>query len=108
LDVCVVGTKVAIQRLGAIMTRVLTLALLTGILAIPLCSTGSVPSSSPRVRNPFLPAIGRRTTPIPISKVRSRQRGRHSKCSPCRPAVRISREEAPVVILYGGRPWSWM
>lgn len=107
MDVYVIGTKVAIQSPGAIMTRVLTLALLTGILAIPLCSPGSVPPLSTSVHNPLPATIGRRTTPIPISKVRNRQPARCSKSLP-RPAARISREEPAVVIFYGDRPWSWM
>jgi hypothetical protein len=86
------------------MTRVFTLALLTGILAIPLCSTGSVPSLSPSVRNPLPAAVGRRITPSRMGKLRSRR----SK-SLARPApVRSSREEPTLVIFYGGRPWSWM
>ncbi|HEY6936740.1 MAG TPA: hypothetical protein VI424_06285 [Terriglobales bacterium] len=89
------------------MTRVLTLALLTGVLAIPLCSTGSVPSSSLTVRNPLPAAIGT-TTPSRISKLRRRQPGRRCKSLPRPAAVRTSREEPTVVILYGGRPWSWM
>lgn len=88
------------------MTRSLSLALLTGILAIPLCSTGSVPSSSHRVRKTLPAAIGSRTTPIPIG--RTRQGGLRSKSLPRTPAVRTSREEPAVVILYGDRPWSWM
>lgn len=90
------------------MTRVLTLALLTGVLAIPLCSTGSVPSSSPSVRDPLPTAINRRATPSRTSKVRSRETGRRSKSPPRPAAVRTSREEPTVVILYGSRPWSWM
>jgi hypothetical protein len=90
------------------MARVLTLALLTGILAIPLCSTGSVPDSAPAVRGRMPAAIERRTNPVPISKVQRRQPGRHSKSLPRRSAVRTSREEPAVVILYGSRPWSWM
>lgn len=86
------------------MTRRLALALLTGILAIPLCSTGSVPSSSHSVRTA---AIGHQTTFTPISRVQTRRRGLRSKSSP-RTAVRAGREEPAVVILYGDRPWSWM
>jgi hypothetical protein len=67
-----------------------------------------VPSSSPSVRNPLPAAINRRTTPSRIGKVRSRESGRRSKSLPRPPAVRTSREEPTVVILYGGRPWSWM
>jgi hypothetical protein len=90
------------------MTRHLTLALLTGILAIPLCSSGSVPSSSHAVRTPLPARVGGRTAVIPMSKVRARQRGPRSKSAPRAAAVRTSREEPAVVILYGAQPWSWM
>lgn len=90
------------------MTRRLTFALLTGILAIPLCSTGSVPSSSHAVRKALVGTIGNRTTLIPIGKVRSCQRCPRSKSLPRTPAVRTRADEPAVVILYGNRPWSWM
>jgi hypothetical protein len=90
------------------MSRRLSLALLTGILAIPLWSTGSVPSSSHAVRKGVPAAIGSRAPLIPIRGIRTRQRGPRSQSSPRTPAVRSSREEPAVVILYGDRPWSWM
>jgi hypothetical protein len=93
------------------MTRILTLVVLTGILAIPLCSSGSVPSSSRTVRTvrkALRAPTARRTTLITISRVRSRQRGLRCKTSPRTPPIRTSREEPAVVILYGDRPWSWM
>ncbi len=90
------------------MSRPLTFALLTGILAIPLCSTGSVPSSSHAVRKAVPTRIGSRTSLLAISRAQNRQRVPRSKSWPRTPAVRTSREEPSVVILYGDRPWSWM
>ena len=90
------------------MTRRLTFALLTGILAIPLCSPGSVPVSSHAVRKPLAAAMGSRTKPTLAGRLRKCQSCPRSKSSPRTAAVRTSREEPAVVILYGGRPWSWM
>lgn len=90
------------------MTRRLALVLLTGILAIPLCSAGSVPPSSHAVRKGLPAAIGSRTALTLISRVRIRQHGPRSRSLPRPPAVRTGREEPAVVILYGDRPWSWM
>ncbi len=90
------------------MSRPLTFALLTGILAIPLCSTGSVPSSSHAVRKAVPAPMGSQTSLLAISRTQSRQHAGRSRSLPHRSAVRASREEPAAVILYGDRPWSWM
>ena len=89
------------------MTRRVSLALLAGILAIPLCSTGSVPSSSHAVRK-TLPAMGSRATPTRVGRIRICHSCPRSKPLPSTPGVRTSSDEPAVVILYGSRPWSWM
>jgi hypothetical protein len=74
-----------------------------GILAVTM-SVGS-----PAIPNMLPPAAVSRKAPPALSTTHlQRSSLRRPKRSSTRSEARTRRDEPPVVILYGSRPWSWM